>query len=136
MTPKSVIDAARLITYNALKTGRIKRPANCERCSRADLPVQGHHPDYFEPLRIEWLCILCHLRVHGGSFKPAGPHKKRAKLESLRPSIPMFLTPKDVATAYGVSLATVRNALNDGTLKAFRLKKTVRVSSKDLPISL
>ena len=56
---------ARRIMYNALRTGKLKRPSECEGCSMT-VPVQGHHYDYKKPLDVHWLCRLCHQAEHGG----------------------------------------------------------------------
>lgn len=38
----------------------IQRP--CELCG--DKNSQMHHPDYEQPLKVEWLCRPCHLSLH------------------------------------------------------------------------
>lgn len=45
------------IIYRAIKEGIIKR-GKCRDCDRLD--VQGHHPDYFKPLKVIWLCPIHH----------------------------------------------------------------------------
>lgn len=52
--------AAQLAVAKALKSGVLVRQSACERCGGTNR-VQGHHPDYSEPLRVEWLCIACHV---------------------------------------------------------------------------
>lgn len=56
-------DRARRAVGNAIRAGRIIRPANCEHCGEA-VKVQAHHTDYAKPLDVEWLCFRCH-REHG-----------------------------------------------------------------------
>lgn len=43
----------------ALKAGVIRRPLACEACG---LPkrLEKHHPDYSQPLIVQWLCKPCH----------------------------------------------------------------------------
>jgi hypothetical protein len=41
----------------------LKRPAKCERCGRRD-NVDAHHPDYTQPLVVNWLCQPCHVAEH------------------------------------------------------------------------
>lgn len=43
-----------------LRRGKIERQP-CRECGeRAEM----HHPDYTQPLLVEWLCRACHLRLH------------------------------------------------------------------------
>ena len=55
--------AARTILNNAVATGKVARPLNCEQCKQ-ERPVQGHHEDYSKPLDVIWLCIPCHGKEH------------------------------------------------------------------------
>ena len=48
----------------AVRTGKIIRPAKCDKCSTPCIP-HGHHPDYSKPLSVLWLCESCHLIHHG-----------------------------------------------------------------------
>ena len=51
------------IAARAQKRGDIKPPLNCQRC-REPRPLQKHHPDYRNPLVVQWLCSPCHGIVH------------------------------------------------------------------------
>jgi len=43
-----------------LRRGKIERKP-CEGCGeRAEM----HHPDYTQPLLVQWLCRACHLKLH------------------------------------------------------------------------
>ncbi len=46
----------------AVKTGKLKRPGECEVCGRQG-KVDGHHEDYNKPLDVMWLCRSCHLQL-------------------------------------------------------------------------
>ena len=46
----------------AVKTGRIIKPSQCERCPSTE-NIQGHHEDYDYPLDVIWLCRSCHARL-------------------------------------------------------------------------
>lgn len=55
----------------ALRSGRLIRSANCERCGEPDKPAKngrsglaGHHEDYSKPLEVVWLCQRCHVERH------------------------------------------------------------------------
>jgi hypothetical protein len=45
----------------AVRLGKIKRQP-CEICDNPK--SQGHHPDYSKPLKVNWLCISCHAKLH------------------------------------------------------------------------
>ena len=47
----------------ALKAGKLSRPDTCSRCP-SDEHIQGHHPDYQQPLFVIWLCRDCHTNLH------------------------------------------------------------------------
>ncbi len=40
-------------------SGRLDKPALCASCQQVR-KVQMHHPDYAQPLLVEWLCKPCH----------------------------------------------------------------------------
>lgn len=56
---------ARRQVARALKRGTIVKPKTCqvEGC-RCTGPLHGHHPDYSNPLKVDWLCREHHERVH------------------------------------------------------------------------
>ncbi len=51
------------ILNHAVATGEIIRPLICESCNEKKF-VEGHHPDYDKPLEVDWLCVLCHRKLH------------------------------------------------------------------------
>jgi hypothetical protein len=55
---------ARLKIMNEIRRGRMKRPQNCEICMKECKP-DAHHPDYTMPLKVNWLCKICHAQKHG-----------------------------------------------------------------------
>ena len=48
---------------DAVVSGRLQRPAECEACGKLCRP-HGHHDDYDQPLLVRWLCAPCHKRQH------------------------------------------------------------------------
>lgn len=50
--------------HKALRTGRLTKPAACVRCETFSPHLEAHHPDYSQPLAVEWLCVPCHNVVH------------------------------------------------------------------------
>ena len=54
---------ARRAAATALRNGHLcKEP--CYFCG-ATTGIEMHHPDYSQPLRVYWLCRLCHSKLHG-----------------------------------------------------------------------
>ena len=49
------------LLQHAVKIGIIKRKP-CIKCGNSK--SQGHHENYLKPLRIIWLCALCHKHRH------------------------------------------------------------------------
>lgn len=54
---------AYLAIARALREGQIVRPSRCQACDATDR-IEGHHPDYRDPLCVLWLCRDCHRRLH------------------------------------------------------------------------
>ena len=50
---------ARTSVSNALRSGRLTRPAFCTKCGIKCKP-QAHHEDYSKPLDVVWVCAKCH----------------------------------------------------------------------------
>lgn len=55
--------SAQQILYRAVKLGRVTRPETCSRCGALGR-IHAHHPDYTQPLLVEWLCHQCHVDIH------------------------------------------------------------------------
>ena len=53
---------ARITALNALRDGRLKKQP-CFFCGSSE-QVEMHHPDYSQPLKVYWLCQICHKRFH------------------------------------------------------------------------
>ncbi len=54
---------ARTKANNALRDGYLKKEP-CYFCGSED-NVEMHHPDYTKPLRVYWLCRICHRKIDG-----------------------------------------------------------------------
>lgn len=39
-------------------------PELCEECRRPSKSMRAHHENYFQPLRVKWLCASCHKNRH------------------------------------------------------------------------
>lgn len=57
---------AKKILIEAIKSGVIIKPPNCEICNRNHTRIYGHHPDYSKPLEVIWVCGSCHRLIHTG----------------------------------------------------------------------
>lgn len=53
---------AHYFVMDALRSKKIIRPKNCEKCLRVDL--HAHHDDYSKPLDVKWLCPVHHAEIH------------------------------------------------------------------------
>lgn len=54
---------ARTKAGNALRDGRLRKEP-CYFCGSKE-NLEMHHPDYTKPLRVYWLCRICHRKVDG-----------------------------------------------------------------------
>lgn len=59
--PSTIKTRARQKVKYATKVGKIERQP-CQTCG--DVPSEGHHPDYSQPLYVVWVCRACHSRIH------------------------------------------------------------------------
>lgn len=57
-------------TRSAIRRGLIVKPDRCECCGQPG-PVEAHHPDHHDPLRVIWLRKACHKRLHAGERRRA-----------------------------------------------------------------
>jgi hypothetical protein len=57
----------REITMQAVRSGKLIRPSNCQSCG-ASVRVFAHHNDYSKPFDVLWLCRPCHRKLHGGRY--------------------------------------------------------------------
>lgn len=53
----------RVMLYDNIKSGRIKKPEKCSVCNEVK-KIEGHHRDYSKPLEVVWLCRICHTSEH------------------------------------------------------------------------
>lgn len=49
--------------HRAIKAGRLIKPEKCENCGIIT-KLEAHHPDYSQPLKVQFLCMNCHKAEH------------------------------------------------------------------------
>jgi len=66
MNEKPEARAAHIILGNAVRDGRVVKPAVCTKCGRKPTRrnMHAHHEDYAFPLSVIWLCATCHCKTH------------------------------------------------------------------------
>jgi ribosomal protein S27AE len=64
----------------ALQNGTLKRPSSCSECGRGKCRIAAHHPDYSQPLAVEWLCGSCHQKRHPQKTGRGSSNKRRRAL--------------------------------------------------------
>lgn len=83
--PDPVKARARRKVRAAVESGDLIKPNHCQRCY-TNGGVQAHHVDYSKPLKIEWLCSLCHGRESRKYEKPE--QRCRAFVAVMEASVP------------------------------------------------
>lgn len=56
---------ARSCLYNAIRSGTVVRPNNCDKCGKV-CKTEAHHHSYLEEYRldVQFLCRQCHINLH------------------------------------------------------------------------
>lgn len=54
---------AHCAAVRAVRNGKIERKTICEKCG-VEGKLHKHHPDYSQPLKVEWICPKCHGLEH------------------------------------------------------------------------
>ena len=112
--------AAMEAVARALKDGQLVRAIACEGCGFTGYRV-AHHPDYSQPLIVEWLCSVCHKKrshraVNGETIRPRGPqittsHISRRNSETALPRlivVALLATKRLTFAEIGVKLGVSR----------------------------
>jgi hypothetical protein len=55
---------ASTIVRNAVRSGKLIKPKQCQSCGSKPRRLHGHHDDYAFPLVVRWLCPGCHVKWH------------------------------------------------------------------------
>lgn len=50
------------IYRKAMRDGVLVKPKKCQKCKVLSDRIEGHHTDYFKPLKVIWLCTICHYK--------------------------------------------------------------------------
>lgn len=59
LSRRKVKRQANIIVGNALRDGKLEKPAACHYC-RDEATLSAHHWNYYRPLDVTWLCSRCH----------------------------------------------------------------------------
>jgi hypothetical protein len=121
-------ERSRRITRLAIEKGRLVRPERCQNCGEIPRPradgkaaVQCHHPDYSDPMNVEWLCSPCHRKVtpitkHGRGGRKGSQHSQSKLTEADVVQIRALHARgergvKRLAREYGVSNPVIRDVI-------------------------
>ena len=65
-TPLKVRQKTQRLLYKEIERGKITKPTQCEICEKEFnwFGINGHHPDYTQPLKVIWCCHCCHGLIH------------------------------------------------------------------------
>lgn len=118
---------ARKAIMDAVRSGRLVRPARCAECKRVPganrigrAQVQAHHHKGYErPLDVKWLCHTCHAKKDVDRVV-RGEQSHAAKLDATAVREIRFALSKQgsvtaLARKFSVSLATVKRVGNGTT---------------------
>jgi len=122
--PEKVLAHGRL--KEAVKAGRIVKPASCEWCTSSD-GLHAHHFDYEKAASVVWLCNNCHENHHH-------PHRvlnSDSKFLTLRYRISNGWLLRVDSPAGRVFLAAKDGALTDATELWYRLSVNTKKALKD-----
>ena len=147
-TPQAKI--AHKLTQAAIKDGRLVRQP-CEICG--DPRSHAHHPDYDQPLNVQWLCNRHHTQLHAAlndmpgylATKEARLHQQarmiveaRAKILARSGSLeapPLWSTLQGLVNRWDVAESTVQYWIDQGALRFHAFGgngRTRRYAAKDV----
>jgi len=67
---------ARATVALALSTGKLTKPAACQRCG-AKSALEAHHPDHSKPMAVKWYCATCHGKTQQAGSVEQHPHGQK-----------------------------------------------------------
>lgn len=127
LTPLQPNRLAHSRVHQAVVAGTIKKPTRCEKCGknpgkdRAGKPkIQGHHHDgYDDALKIQWLCVRCHI------FETPHPRGEDIPTSKLKNGDVRKIR-KLIAAGEPISRIARRYSVNPWTIKNIQLGKIWR----------
>jgi DNA-binding transcriptional regulator YiaG len=100
---KPITQLAREALNAAIASGKVVKPASCEKCGKTPKRLHGHHEDYNKPLKVIWLCPLCHSAEHKRLIPSKHPTGGRFQRQRLK----LFTTQQEAADAMGVTVGAL-----------------------------
>ena len=64
MRDSSLTRRGKMMVWRAIKKGLLTRPTDCPVCKKVNCKIEGHHPSYYNPREINWVCVSCHKKIH------------------------------------------------------------------------
>jgi hypothetical protein len=92
---------ARAAVASALRSGLISKPLICQHCLKPGR-LEGHHPDYSQPLNVRWLHNRCHKIEEGRVILTDNQLDLARRLRNLKFSF------RAIARRLGVSERSIR----------------------------
>lgn len=117
-----------------LQNNILTKPDLCERCQTKPA-AHGHHDDYMKPLEVKWLCVKCHMQLHGELYRSLNPKPQKPIYNPIPSTYDIdttALTTADAARVLGISRQRVLQLIAEGVIAATRYGDIWLIAPADL----